>query len=1131
VLKCSRSIPVLYPLRSKNNSALALSTTLHLSAFLETPPQHLFYSNGPQYKVSSCAEPCTTVCAQDSYLTPQSKEQVTMTFLQEAALVCGFSNSAATYPKLGPFVLSSFAACGSVHDCSRAWPALHPLAARIKLVQVSPKQQHKYACLETRLRRLSYPDRPLYQVTSCAELCAIARAQDFYFSPQSEEPSILTLLQNAAPVRVLSDLAATLFIPRLPRKLSFAACKDVHDRSRSQSVPQLFKKNSRSGRDDREEHDALSWEEIPSPACIPPILPCSSNPGPSQYINQTIHSSLRDSPSSYPPGHSFSLPSDDFSIFIPFCSPHTHAITDSMLGTAFFFSWEENWGTQRPFLASQTPPHALAALSTLHQRALYFDRSLHKVTNCAELCTTSCVQYSSPIPLSTAQLPIPFLQNSAYARALNNLSPTLPRGRTLVLPRFATCGSVHDCSRTWPAPYLFRARISSVQVFFRVPRLRADLATQPQLVSRIDCYPYHVTSCAKACTVARAQDCHFFPQQVELLSLSLLQNAALARGFSAFVMTCLRPRQLCLPSYAAHEDMHDCSHAQIVLHLLRVEASTFSLFLSMPHATAHLATRPRSSLQPKRCLYQLLWHTEARTTARTLIIFPIPFPDRLHVPTFPQSTARARDLSNSASPFSRPRRPLLQSYVVRRNVHGHSVPHPLMAKVSSFRLLRALHAAADLATWHRRGPRLGGRLYQISWRAKACLTASVQVWFLIPLSLEQLIASLPPNAAHVRTFSDSVPQHCILGLSLLQDYVARGAVLDRSYPQLSPLLLRVETSSVQASQRTPQSSAALVTWCQRAQGPDGCSYQVVQRARPCLIARVGNHFLVLQIIESLLLTSLQSAAPTRGLSYSTPARRQYRKPLLRTVALREDMCNHLSSQSLYLLLGAEDSALQVSLRAPRALTALAALPQHVPSPDRRLYQVVKRADTCMIARAQDWNLSSSSQEQFSPTSFKSAAPVRGLSFSEPARLQSGRMPSGIFALRGDMRGHSRQFAFTDRKQALRFRVVLLAQLSSGSSLRLERTEDSPDLSWEEMMRRRCGSTREYVQRDDFEPRARRGGAPARQAGGAATRVAQPPQPHNPSNSQHTATTHPRQLLGSAPNSVEISSIGGTMDPQ
>ena len=78
-----------------------------------------------------------------------------------------------------------------------------------------------------------------------------------------------------------------------------------------------------------------------------------------------------------------------------------------------------------------------------------------------------------------------------------------------------------------------------------------------------------------------------------------------------------------------------------------------------------------------------------------------------------------------------------------------------------------------------------------------------------------------------------------------------------------------------------------------------------------------------------------------------------------------------------------------------------------------------------------------------------------------------------------------------------------------------------------LMRRGRGSTREYVQRNNLEPRARCGGAPARQAGGAA----QPPQPHNPSSSQHTATAHPRRLLGSAPNSVEISSIGGTTGPQ
>ena len=82
-----------------------------------------------------------------------------------------------------------------------------------------------------------------------------------------------------------------------------------------------------------------------------------------------------------------------------------------------------------------------------------------------------------------------------------------------------------------------------------------------------------------------------------------------------------------------------------------------------------------------------------------------------------------------------------------------------------------------------------------------------------------------------------------------------------------------------------------------------------------------------------------------------------------------------------------------------------------------------------------------------------------------------------------------------------------------------------------LMRRGRSNTREYVQRDNLEPRARCGGALARQAGGVATHAAQPPQPHNPSSSQHPATAHPRQLLGSAPNSVEILSIGGTTGPQ
>ena len=69
-----------------------------------------------------------------------------------------------------------------------------------------------------------------------------------------------------------------------------------------------------------------------------------------------------------------------------------------------------------------------------------------------------------------------------------------------------------------------------------------------------------------------------------------------------------------------------------------------------------------------------------------------------------------------------------------------------------------------------------------------------------------------------------------------------------------------------------------------------------------------------------------------------------------------------------------------------------------------------------------------------------------------------------------------------------------------TEIRLERREM--------VMHRRRGSMCEYVQRDDLEPRARCGGAPARQAGGTAMRAAQPPQPHNPSSSQHCDRSPP-----------------------
>ena len=61
-----------------------------------------------------------------------------------------------------------------------------------------------------------------------------------------------------------------------------------------------------------------------------------------------------------------------------------------------------------------------------------------------------------------------------------------------------------------------------------------------------------------------------------------------------------------------------------------------------------------------------------------------------------------------------------------------------------------------------------------------------------------------------------------------------------------------------------------------------------------------------------------------------------------------------------------------------------------------------------------------------------------------------------------------------------------------------------------LMRRARGSTREYAQSDDLEPRARRGGAPARQAGGAGTRDSQP---HHISTQLRDRTPLPTPRIG------------------
>ncbi|KAH9990122.1 hypothetical protein BJV77DRAFT_1014495, partial [Russula vinacea] len=86
--------------------------------------------------------------------------------------------------------------------------------------------------------RFSYRSPPLQSYKTCQDVHNRSRAGLPPHPLQSRAPHS-NLLQSAAPFRVLGNLVLMCIRPRLPRKSSLTACKDVHDCSRSQSVPQL----------------------------------------------------------------------------------------------------------------------------------------------------------------------------------------------------------------------------------------------------------------------------------------------------------------------------------------------------------------------------------------------------------------------------------------------------------------------------------------------------------------------------------------------------------------------------------------------------------------------------------------------------------------------------------------------------------------------------------------------------------------------------------------------------------------------------------------------------------------------------------------------------------------------------
>ena len=188
------------------------------------------------------------------------------------------------------------------------------------------------------------------------------------------------------------------------------------------------------------------------------------------------------------------------------------------------------------------------------------------------------------------------------------------------------------------------------------------------------------------------------------------------------------------------------------------------------------------------------------------------------------------------------------------------------------------------------------------------------------------------------------------------------------------------------------------------------------------------------------------------------------------------------------------SAVQVFPRAPQVCVALVAQSPRTQGLVGHSYDVAEHAST-------RWSQTTRVHIQFPLPQFimfllrtfpQSAASAHSFRFANPTQQQYQHAPSWTGVLRRAPCNHSRWSVLLDRQIALRIRATFLAQHGGRSSLQHAGTEDSPYLSWEEMMRHRCGSTRGYAHSKYLETGVRRSGTTDRRADRATRRVLQPP---------------------------------------
>ena len=186
---------------------------------------------------------------------------------------------------------------------------------------------------------------------------------------------------------------------------------------------------------------------------------------------------------------------------------------------------------ERPVQVRLRVSEATAPLAAQFQRSLQPDRHLLKIQQRAETCTTVrvCVRYLPP-PRSE-QLPSSLPQQVALVNSPNISAPSPIQLRQSPPTSSATRRGVQDIPRPLLVARSYWAKISAVQVFPRVPQVRAALVTQSPCAQGLVGHSHSVAERMDTRKTTRVHVQSPLPQFIMFLLRTFPQSAASVRGF------------------------------------------------------------------------------------------------------------------------------------------------------------------------------------------------------------------------------------------------------------------------------------------------------------------------------------------------------------------------------------------------------------------------------------------------------------------------------------------------------------------------------------------------------------------------------------------------------------------------